>query len=51
MISAIFWNIIGVKAIHMMKSLITFNNIKFVVVFESFVSKDKNEGYKKFLGF
>lgn len=54
MISAIFWNIRGVKskkAIHRLKNLITINKVAFVAIMEPFVQKEKIEGYKKFMGF
>lgn len=54
MIKAIFWNIRGVrskKAIYRLKNLVGINGVQFVAVFETFISKDKIEGYKRFLGF
>ncbi|XP_070019754.1 uncharacterized protein [Nicotiana sylvestris] len=54
MISAIFWNIRGVrskKAIHSLKRLTDINNTHFVAIFEPFISKEKIDGYMRFLGF
>lgn len=54
MISTIFWNIRGVrsnKGIHRLKQLIDINCILFVAIMEPMVSKERIEGYRKFLGF
>ncbi|XP_070049368.1 uncharacterized protein [Nicotiana tomentosiformis] len=54
MIKAIYWNIRGVrskKAIHRLKHLIHINNAQFVAIFEPFISKEKIDGYRNFLGF
>lgn len=54
MIKTVFWKIRGVRskrAIHRLKHLIKINHIHFVAIFEPFISDNKIEGYKKFLGF
>lgn len=54
MISAIFWNIRGVrskKAIHRLKILVNINKVAFVAIMEPSVNMNKIEGYNFFLGF
>lgn len=54
MISAIYWNIRGVrskKAIHRLKHLVNINKVTFVAISEPLVDMNKIEGYRKFLGF